>query len=253
MRGQGESGVELVSDRQSSTVLVVDDHPMFRLGVAHFLEPNDDLRVIEATSQAEASIALRENDVQLAIVDISLPDGSGLELIRHQRTQHRDTRWLVLSVYSEPFHQMRAKRAGANGFLSKRVVQNELMQAVTMLLNGQDYPPGFESQVETEKTELEILSEREMTIFRKIAEGLSVEQIANSLSRSRKTVNAIRDRIRAKLSIGSSAELSRFATHWYLSQSETGPPAPKSQAPRPDSSSSIETPDSDEPPRPQEF
>lgn len=210
---------------KSGTILVVDDHPMFRLGVCHFLQPNPELTVIEATSQSEANAALREHDIDLAIVDISLPDGSGLELIRNQRAQHSKIRWLVLSVYSEPFHQRRARRAGANGFLSKRAVEVELMQAVTALLNGNDYPRGFESRGDDGDTELSILSEREMTIFRLIAEGRSVEQIATSLSRSRKTVNAIRDRIRAKLGIASSAELSRFATHWYISQSENGPPA----------------------------
>lgn len=227
MQSQDIHGVAEMSNSKSTTILIVDDHPMFRLGVSHFLQPNPTWQVIEAKSQQDATIALREHPVDLAIVDISLPDGSGLELIRHQRTQHIQTRWLVLSVYSEQFHQMRAREAGANGFLSKRAVQAELIQAVTALLNGEDFPTGFQDVVHEDHGELEALTEREMTIFRLISEGNSVEQIATSLSRSRKTINAIRDRIRAKLSVGSSAELSRLATQWYLSQAEGGPPPMK--------------------------
>lgn len=216
-----------MTEAKSSTILVVDDHPMFRLGVSHFLQPNSRFKVIEAKSQQEANVAFRAHEIDLAIVDISLPDGSGFELIRHQKSQHKNTRWLVLSVFSEPFHQMRAQQVGANGFLSKRAVQDELLQAVTELLAGNDFPPGFESTYDA-TSELEALSDRELTVFRLISEGNSVEQIANSLSRSRKTINAIRDRIRAKLGIGSSAELTRFATQWYISQAEPGPPRMKS-------------------------
>lgn len=216
-----------MTEVKSSTILVVDDHPMFRLGVSHFLQPNSKFHIVEAKSQQEANVAFRTHSIDLAIVDISLPDGSGFELIRHQKAQHRNTRWLVLSVFSEPFHRMRAQQVGANGFLSKRAVQDELLQAVTDLLAGKDFPRGFESVFDA-KSELESLSDRELTVFRQISEGNSVEQIANSLSRSRKTINAIRDRIRAKLGIGSSAELTRFATQWYISQAEPGPPRMKS-------------------------
>ena len=204
----------------SATVLIVDDHPMFRFGVSHFLRPYPNLAVIEATSQLEATVALREHQVDLAIVDISLPDGSGLELIRHHRALHTRTKWLIYSVYSETFHQKRARRVGANGFLSKRAGKEDLLRAVENLLDGKDFPPGFEASSNSESAELEMLSEREMTVFRLISEGNSVEQIANSLARSRKTINAIRDRIRGKLSIRSSAELTRYATQWYLSQHE---------------------------------
>lgn len=211
-----------MSDVKSATILIVDDHPMFRFGLTHFLQPNPNLKIIEAKTQQEATVALREHKIDLAIVDISLPDGSGLELIRHHRHNNSKTRWLVLSVYSEPFHQNRARRVGANGFLGKRAVEAELMQAVNALLDGKDFPPGFESVRPDEVAELESLSEREMTVFRLISEGNSIEQIAKSLSRSRKTINAIRDRIRGKLTIRSSAELTRYATQWYLSQEHKG-------------------------------
>lgn len=231
---------------RSVTVLVVDDHPMFRLGVAHLLQPNPEIRVIEATCQSEASVMLREHSVDLAIVDISLPDGSGLELIRNQRTQHKNTRWLVFSVYNESYYLSRARRAGAHGFIGKSAVQGELMEAVTTLLNGGEFPFGFETRADNSESEFESLSEREMTIFRLIGEGLSVEKIANSLSRSRKTVNAIRDRIRAKLGIRSSAELSRFATQWYLSQEHSGPPAPMGNKRKPGTRVDSETGDQPE-------
>lgn len=235
---------------KQSTILVVDDHPMFRLGVSQFLQPHSAFNIVEAMSQQAANVAFRNNEIDLAIVDISLPDGSGLELIRNQKSQHKKTRWLVLSVYSEPFHQLRARQAGANGFLSKRVVQSELLQAVNTLLNGQDFPPGFEDKYDSKSgdasADLEILSERELTVFRLISEGFSVEQIANSLSRSRKTINAIRDRIRAKLGIGSSAELTRFATQWYISQAEPPGPPPMKFRKKPDDTTNVVENESDE-------
>ena len=217
----------------STTILVVDDHQLIRLGVSHFLQPASSVfEVVEARSQEEADTILANGNVDLAIVDISLPDGSGLELIRANKSKCVETKWLVLSAYSETYHQIRARRAGANGFLSKRALTSELMDAVNALLGGQDYPDDFGQILDrygesTGSQDLHQLSEREMTVFRLISEGLSVEQIALALSRSRKTINAIRDRIRAKLNVRSSAELSRFATQWYLSQAEPNVPPMK--------------------------
>ena len=205
-----------MSKLPSGTVLVVDDHPMFRLGVAHFLQPNPKLSVIEATSHAEAQEALRTNKVDLAIVDISLPDGSGLELIRDHHSDERDTRWLVMSVHNGHYHKRRARQAGANGFLGKQAVTSEILEAVNRLMEGRDY--GFDDVSDDTETEMGSLTERELTVFQQIAEGKTVEKIATSLGRSRKTINAIRDRIRAKLGISSSQQLSRFATQWYLDQ-----------------------------------
>lgn len=239
---------EMIS--QQATILVVDDHPMFRLGVSQFLQPSNSFRVLEAMSQQEANVVFRNHEIDLAIVDISLPDGSGLELIRHQKSQRKSTRWLVLSVHTDTFHQTRARHAGANGFLGKRAVQAALLDAVKALLDGRDYPTGWEHanvgkyKDEAEQQMLQMLSERELTVFRLISEGNTVEQIANSLSRSRKTINAIRDRIRAKLGIGSSVELTRFATEWYLSQAEGGPPRMKFFD-RPEGTQSVEEQSSD--------
>lgn len=240
---------------KASTILVVDDHPLFRLGVMHLLQPRADLlEVIEATSQQDANSVLRDKRVDLAIVDICLPDGSGLELIRNQRVFHPNVRWLVLSVYDEAFHRRRAQDAGAHGYLSKAVVQNELLEAVQNVLEGKEYPPGFCSTAFMSKNvasvsgvgnDLDQLSEREMTVFRLIAEGNTVEQIANSLSRSRKTINAIRDRIRAKLKVKSSAELARYATQWFLSMAGPGVPAMKlNLSPKPSVQVLVDTHDS---------
>jgi|GEM_PF-56715 len=224
-------GLERDMQSQPATILVVDDHPMFRLGVAQFLQPQSSFEVVEAMSQQAANVVFRNQEIDLAIVDISLPDGSGLELIKHQKNQHKKTRWLVLSVHTDAFYQARARQSGANGFLSKRVLQEDLLKAVNALLSGKDYPSGWEQAPgrpsETDRQPLETLSERELTVFRLIAEGNTVEKIANGLSRSRKTINAIRDRIRAKLGIGSSAELTRFATQWYLSQAHNSVPKMK--------------------------
>lgn len=224
-------GHERDMQSQPATILVVDDHPMFRLGVAQFLQPQTSFDVVEAMSQQAANVVFRNQEIDLAIVDISLPDGSGLELIKHQKSQHKQTRWLVLSVHTDTFYQTCARQAGANGFLSKNVLQDDLLNAVNALLSGKDYPAGWEQSPgrtsETDRQPLETLSQRELTVFRLIAEGNTVEKIANGLSRSRKTINAIRDRIRAKLGIGSSAELTRFATQWYLSQAHAGVPEMK--------------------------
>ena len=118
-------GHERDMQSQPARILVVDDHPMFCLGVAQFLQPKTSFEVVEAMSQQAANVVLRNQAIDLAIVDISLHDGSGLELIKHQKNQHKQTRWLVLSVHTDTFYQTRARQSGANGFLSKRVLQDD--------------------------------------------------------------------------------------------------------------------------------
>lgn len=230
--------MESPMERSKSTILIVDDHPLFRLGVTHFLSPQADaFELLEARSQQEAHHAIREHSIDLAIVDICLPDGSGLELIRNHRSKHPRLKWLVFSVFDESFHKMRARRAGAHGYLSKAVAQDQLLEAVLALLAGGEFPAGFVSGgifrpsklLSTSDIAMDQLSERELTIFRLIAEGNTVEEIATSLSRSRKTINAIRDRIRAKLKVKSSAELARFATQWHVSMAESKATPPCTQ------------------------
>ena len=205
-------------------ILIVDDHPLIRLGVIHLLRDIPwNLEILSASNHHEAAKLLRNEEISLAICDISLPDGSGLELIKNNRKRHPAMKWLVLSVYNEPFHLMRAKSAGANGFIGKDGLESELIDAVKEVMAGREYPEAFKNtplsaQTDGDDALLDSLSEREFTVFRLIAEGKSVEQIAASLSRSPKTINALRDRIRAKLRIDSSAELNRFATQWYLQQ-----------------------------------
>lgn len=219
--GSGE--IVMTSLEQSmATILVIDDHPIVHLGIEHFLGPiPDDFNIVEATTQRAALSILREQQVDLAIVDICLPDGSGIEFIRSQRQIYRRTRWLVLSAFDEALDKARARNAGADGYLCKRAIKGELYEAVKNVLSGSDYPRGFreaaDEPLNAEDTVLSKLTEREWTIFRMIAEGKPVQEIAQNLARARKTINATRDNIRLKLGLGSSAELARFAAQWYFS------------------------------------
>ena len=203
------------------SILIVDDHSLIRSGLSDLIRVTlDDVTTMTASSHKEAVILLRKQPFNLVIMDISLPDGNGIEIIQNLRDQFRETRWLVLTSSAEQFYMVRARDAGACGFIDKTTGEDEIISAIRIVMSGGTYPKNFLTNAAPKSDNcLERLSNREMTVFQLIATGNTVQQIASSLCRSTKTINALRDRIRSKLDIGSSAELSRFATCWFLDKS----------------------------------
>jgi DNA-binding NarL/FixJ family response regulator len=214
----------------SHRILVIDDHPIFRKAVIDCLRVEPGFEVAgEADSARTALTALRENQAHAAVVDISLDGADGLELTKHLRAEHPDLRILVVSMHDEEAYALRALRAGAHGYLTKRACGETFVAALRQVLRGEMYvSAAFEKKLiyralETKgdalKNPLSTLSDRELEVLRHLGEGRSTREIAERLALSSKTVESHRLHLRDKLKLKTSSELVRFALQWTASQS----------------------------------
>ena len=200
-------------------VLIIDDHEVVRLGVKQILEkalPHVELG--EADTGQKGIAAVQRETWELAIVDISLPDQSGLELLCELHSLAPDLPLMVLSLHTEEQYAVRAFRAGAMAYLTKQTVADELAKAVTQVLAGRMYvTPSLGEYMASSLTKHptrpghHTLSEREFEVFVLLAQGQSVRHIAESLTLSIKTVSTYRARLLDKLQLATTAELIRYA------------------------------------------
>ena len=206
-------------------ILIVDDHPLMRKGLALSLNGETDLIVCAQVANAQEALdALHELDPEMAIVDISLPGMSGLELIKHMQALKPDLKVLVVSRHDESLFAERAIRAGARGYVMKMEAGEVMMKAVRRVLNGGIYVSndinerlllGMASGHETlKKSPLEVLSDRELEVFELTGRGYGTRDIAERLHLSVKTVESYRARIKNKLNLQSAAELMQHAVQW---------------------------------------
>ncbi len=206
-------------------LIIVDDHPLMRKGLAMSLNAEPDLKVLAQASSAEDALAaLDQGDPDLAIVDISLPGMSGLELIKHMRVLRPELKILVLSRHDESLYAERAIRAGARGYVMKLEAGDVMLKAVRRVLNGGIYVSeeinerlllGMASGRENlSKSPLEVLSDRELEVFEMTGRGHGTRDIAEQLHLSVKTVESYRARIKNKLNLNSAAELMQHAVQW---------------------------------------
>lgn len=212
-------------DRQRTRVLIVDDHPMTRAGLAHVINHQPDLVVCgEAENAAEALDALNTSAPDLVLVDITLPGKSGLELIKDVKAIHPGLPILVISMHDESLYAERVLRAGARGYITKHEGGEKLMQAIRHVLSGQIYVSEKMSahileifsnrQALPVRSSIAQLSDREFEVFELLGEGLSGHEIAGRLHLSAKTVDAHRANIKSKLIIKTTSELISFAARW---------------------------------------
>lgn len=209
------------SSNAPTRILVVDDHPIVLLGIRQMLATEQDLEICAETDSAPAALeAAREIQPQLAIVDLSLAKGTGLELIRTLRESSPDVLVLVLSMHDEALYAERALRAGARGYIMKREAITGLVDAVRAVLAGRVYVSEAINQLILERfgrehvlvdDPLSSLSDRELQVFDLIGRGLSTGAIAEHLGVSIKTIETYRSNIRTKLHLGDAADLVRFA------------------------------------------
>ncbi|MGA2232365.1 MAG: response regulator transcription factor [Tepidisphaeraceae bacterium] len=203
-------------------IFLVDDHPIVRRGLAQLIDNESDLTVVGQGEDAYQSLrAIRETLPDLVLVDVSLKDSDGIELLKEIKAQWPDLPVLVLSMHDESLYAERALRAGAGGYIMKQEAPQVLLAAMRTVLSGQVYVSGKMSatllhrMVGGKKKDgalpMDRLTDRELEIFRMIGAGHSVKEIADKLFLSVKTVEAHREHIKEKLSIKSSAELLRFA------------------------------------------
>jgi DNA-binding NarL/FixJ family response regulator len=210
-------------------ILLVDDHPLVREGVANLINQQPDLEVCGAAGdepQALELIGATQPDV--AVVDISLENGSGLELIKSAKAMHPGVATLALSMHDESLYAERALRAGARGYLMKREAAKKIIEGIRAVLAGQIYVSEKIAALMAEKfaggettapaSPVERLSDRELEVFQLLGRGQSTRQIADHLHVGFKTVQAYCARIKEKLHLANATELLRAAMQWNESQ-----------------------------------
>lgn len=199
-------------------VLIADDHALFRAGLRQFLVDSlPSVEIGEAASGNEVLTCLQRQDWDMLILDINMPDRSGLDILRHVKSGHAATRVLVLSGYPERQYALNVLRAGAAGYIAKDAEPEDLLKAVRVVMQGRRYVS--ESLAELLLLDLDrgdkplhsLLSDREFQIFGKLAAGQGVSEIGRELCLSVKTVSTYRTRILEKMRMKSNADLTSYA------------------------------------------
>jgi DNA-binding NarL/FixJ family response regulator len=206
-------------------VLIVDDHPMMRQGLAQLINHEPDLRTCgEADTVAQALERISADKPDLVLADISLPDRSGLELIKDSKALHPGLPVLVVSTHDESLYAERVLRAGGRGYIMKQEGGKLLMRAIRQVLGGQIYVSEKMAakileifsghRAEVSHSPVERLSDREFEVFQLIGQGKGTRQIAEHLHLSVKTVEVHRANIKHKLELMRGTDLVRYAIRW---------------------------------------
>lgn len=222
----GELAMKRVAKKR---ILIVDDHPMMRQGLAQLIDNESDLSVCgEADTARQALTAISTQKPDLVLADISLPDKNGLELIKDLQAMHPGLPVLVVSMHDESLYAERVLRAGGRGYIMKQEGGKKLMEAIRQILSGQIYVSekmsakileifsGRRSQASG--SPLEQLSDREFEVFQLVGEGKTTREVADHLHLSVKTVEVHRANIRRKLKLASGTDVVHQAIRWVESQ-----------------------------------
>ena len=215
--------------QQRSTILIVDDHPMTRYGIARLLEQEPDLAVCgEADNAARALEAVKTLRPQVVLADLTMPGGEGLEFIKDLRALHPEVRVLVVSMHDEALYAERALRAGARGYIMKNEGGEKLVEAIRQVLRGKTYlSETLSSKVleifsgrrrRADDTTMGKLTDREFEVFQLIGQGLTTREIGQRLRLGAKTVETHRLHVRDKLGLKSGPALIKYAVHWAGTQ-----------------------------------
>jgi DNA-binding NarL/FixJ family response regulator len=199
--------------------LIADDHAVVRAGFKQFLEADAAIHAVgEAASGNETLDMLRKQEWDLVLLDIHMPDRSGLDILRHIQTGHPGVRVLVMSGLPEQQYAVNVLRAGASGYLSKDSAPEELMKAVRTVLSGRRYVSAALAEIlvadldgDPDKPLHARLSTREFQIFCKLAAGQIPTDIAEELHLSVKTVSTYRARVLEKMRLANNADLTYYA------------------------------------------
>jgi DNA-binding NarL/FixJ family response regulator len=207
-------------------VLLVDDHPLVRRGVADVIAREPDLELCgEAADVTEAMRELERTNPDVVVIDLSLRSGHGLDLIEKIKARDPQIKTLVSSMHDETLFAERVLRAGAAGYITKQEPPETLVRAIRQVLRGEVYlSPRMTSRLLRRVTTgtpggedpLTGLSNRELEVYEMIGQGLTIQQIAMRLYLSPRTVETHREKIKQKLNIKNSAELNRRAVQWVL-------------------------------------
>ena len=205
-------------------VLIADDHAVVRQGLKQILGDTPEMLVAgEATNGQEVLDKVRAEPWDVVVLDISMPDRSGLDVLKQLRSERPKLPVLVLSMHSEDQYAMRVLKAGASGYLTKDSAPDELVKAIRKVVSGGRYVSSllaeklaFEIGTDSSRLPHETLSDREFQVLRGIAAGKSVTEIAAELYLSPKTVSTYRARLLQKMNLGTTAELIHYAMQNHL-------------------------------------
>lgn len=199
--------------------LIVDDHEIVRKGIVHILSEAPDMVVAgDVSNENEALSFIRNNEVDLVLLDISMPGRGGLEILKSIKSEKPVLPVLMLSVHPEDQYALRAIKAGASGYITKNCSPEELISAVYTVAGGRKYvTPTMAEKLATEitlpKSDLphERLSDREYQFLIMVASGKTVKEIASELNLSVKTISTYRSRVLEKMDLKNNSELTHYA------------------------------------------
>jgi DNA-binding NarL/FixJ family response regulator len=208
-----------------SQVVLVEDHPMFREQLAHLINKQADMAVCaEADNATDGLAVINRLQPALAIIDITLKNSSGLELLKDLRAQEIKVPVLMLSMHAESLYAERALRAGANGYITKEEASAKVMTAIRQVLSGEVYlDPRFMKRVVSQilvnprnnsASRIERLTDRELAVFELIGEGRTTREVGVRLRVSVATVETYRARIKEKLGLENAGQLHAKASSW---------------------------------------
>jgi DNA-binding NarL/FixJ family response regulator len=216
----------VMAKRNARRILIVDDHPIVRQGLRRLMENEEDLVVCgEVETARDARTAIKELSPDAVIVDISLKQGDGIELVRDVRAHYATLPMLVLSMHDEAIYAERMLSAGANGYIMKQAASEQFLASLRRVLDGGIYVSEAVGSNMIQKfasgggyisaNPIDRLSNRELQILHMIGKGMSTRETANSLNLSIKTVESHRQRIKRKLNLNTGAQLVQYAVNWF--------------------------------------
>jgi two-component system invasion response regulator UvrY len=204
-------------------VIIVDDHPVVRRGLRQIIAAEQDMQVVgEAENAKEGIRVIREVACDAVILDITLPDASGLDVLGQLKSVHPTLPVLIMSIHEEEQYALRVLKTGASGYLMKNSIPEELIKAIRKIISGGKYislslAERLASELASPETPLhEKLSDREFQIICMIASGKSLKEIGDALCISGKTVSSYRSRILEKMCMSTNADLTRYALEHHL-------------------------------------
>ena len=210
---------------EKKKIFVVEDHPIFRLGISELINQEEDLVVCgDAESVTRAIHEIDRLDPDLLIVDISLKNSDGIDLVKDMHNNRKDLPMLILSMHDEFLYAERSLRAGARGYIMKEEAMESVVFAIRQVLAGNLY---FNDRVKehilsqlsgesgsSDTDPIKRLTNRELEVFRLVGQGFSTRDIAGKLNLSIKTIGTYRERIKEKLGLRNATELVRLAVNW---------------------------------------
>jgi DNA-binding NarL/FixJ family response regulator len=213
-------------------VLLVEDHPIFRKGIAMLLQHEPDLVICgEAETVGQALELVRQIQPDIVLADITLKDTNGIELVKSLKSLHPEIPVLVLSMHEESLYAERALRAGARGYMMKQAPPDQVVAAIRQVLRGELYLSAsthhrllntfLTGQRDLSGDSVEKLSDRELEVFELLGKGHGTSMIAQELHVSVKTIEAHRAHIKTKLGLFTAPELMRAAVEWVTRKSGT--------------------------------